>query len=852
MKNFFTAIILFLTFLVASSTSTYAAICEYNTARQCGSLGGCTQGNQCLYNLEGEYFCSSDNTCPSTGIICGTNSNTIGACGPYAGCRVGERCNYSLSGGARCFPDNNCSSIPPAGSCTNNSVSDCTRPVNGTLVGVDVGTNCSTAGYTCQPQGGMTDPNRCICKIAPSPTTSPTITPFITPTPIPTLPPIESTGQSCESTGINTVYPPNSSCFPEVKRVELDIYQYPLTCIPAPEASYKNTVTGTPPSEITVSLTTDLSKVTLGFLGPDSKTISSSNPDNLSKTYLFNTLFDRPSISGTNIPREYFRTYWRVLSSRVQANLKAIYLEYANSSETSLTYHYLNRSSVKSETNTVTLYGELPNCLRKFPVCEDYVKKYQSLSDETKAKYDTLLPFDFENNRGYLALNGSISVESIPYLSAILSGLQGRNGLLNTYTPSNMVNYSLLPATIPSLIENTLHPAISARELFSSCAIPTKTTSATTPYTYPKAPSLSQLVTIPLNNELVSQTDDLCWCPDGNPDCSYSCGSYSGDQNSCENVGCTFSPGEKTYLVTGKADGKHITVLSNPLINNLNNIIAGKGNVGDPSFYRMIVPSFAPVIDKIMISAAGTKVDTAEANTSITKNGNAPVYRENALAQTAMHLIQSCWLVPSSMQSSTMCGVLSDISTDFLCEEDCSTTQPSINLALTFKDRFAGLASRWIGEGNPAVDKYETVVRTASAAGVDPIFALSSWLLESGASNYDGVCIRLGGGDLTSGYCTHLLDFGINKDEIASNYAEGSFFFDQQLARYVQIPNYYKDVCRAEMEQSSCPMRVFTAMFLEGNCTPSAQSDRYYAAIKNIYSLIAPSETFPCYPTTYP
>jgi hypothetical protein len=199
-----------------------------------------------------------------------------------------------------------------------------------------------------------------------------------------------------------------------------------------------------------------------------------------------------------------------------------------------------------------------------------------------------------------------------------------------------------------------------------------------------------------------------------------------------------------------------------------------------------------------------------------------------------------------------MCGILTNVIEPVTCE-NCSSKFPTASSTLLLKAHFVDVASRWIGSGNPlAEEKFNAVVNAAVAAGVNPVFALSSWLLESGASNYDGICLKLGGGDPSSTYCNHLLDFGVFKDEIASGYTTGKSYFSEQLRQYLDLPGYYKDVCKAEMEATSCPMQVFTAMFYDGNCQPSDASDKYYASIKGIYKLIAPAEEFPCYPIAYP
>ena len=593
---------------------------------------------------------------------CG-DAGTVGQCGPSAGCPYTNICSYALSGGYTCGYAANC---PPAPVFCDSitSVPECLVSLGGSTFGVEVGTACPSGG-SCQPQGGpYVDADSCVCQTSPGPTATPTPNPYVTPTinpqatptPLPTLPPIQSTGQPCSSLGKNNIYPPNSSCYSEVKDIQANIAQYPLTCISAPEAIYRSTITGlSAPSIVTVDLVSNLSEATLGFLGPDSDTISSVNPDQIAKKYLFNGLFDRPNYSKEEMPRELFRTYWRVLNSQVQANLKAIFLEASHTQSTKLNYYYLDKDLNRQETDTVSLFNELPSCLKRYPVCDDYIKRYSSLSENTKIRYDTLLPFDFDNSRGYLALNGNISKESISYLTAILNGIQGNNGLLNFYTPSSLIRSSAGYITIPSSIESTLYPNIIATDLFSSCIVPDRTTTATAPKTYPVAPSLTQTISIPVQSQLVSSKHSECTCDLANPPCPYSCGHYDDNQDICEILGCIYTPGENTYELTGRSTGRHITVFNNPLVKSLNDIVIGSGQTGESNYYRMMTPSFAPAVEKISISAPVSSVETSNPNVTV-NNGSSSVFREDGLAQTAMHLLQNCWLVPGDQQSSSKCG----------------------------------------------------------------------------------------------------------------------------------------------------------------------------------------------------
>lgn len=633
MKKFFLTTALLLLYWILSPSFLFAATCDINTAGQCGASGGCSLGQKCTYDIQGNYYCSADNSCPTTNPdICPINSD------------------------ADCLQTVSMETFPGSGQYQN------------VTVGQPIGTSCPTTGYTCQHQGTpYTDSQKCVCTytaLTPTPTNNTSTSPVsaTSPSPLPTIKPIESTGQNCTTLGKNTVYPPNSSCYAEVKKVEANISKYPLTCIVAPEVTYKAEILNeVPPTETTVSVTSDLSAVTLGFLGPDSQTLSSVNPDQIAKKYLFNGLFDRPSYSKNNIPRELFRTYWRMLNSRVQANIKAIYLSATRSQDTKLTFFYLDKKLEQQETDTAILYSELPSCLRRYPVCDDYANKYNSLSGDVRTRYDTLLPFDFNNNRGYITLPGNISKESIPYLSAILHALEGQNGLLSFYSPDWMIKTTPDYATIPISMESTLYSSISAKDLLSTCVI-SKNTSASAPKTYPVSASLTQKVTIPLKSELISSTPNHCYSTGNDlPRCrNVSCSLYDNNPERCllneERGCCYFVEGTTKYELTGKATGRHATVFNNPLINSVNDLIVGKDGQDQSAFYHMLLPSFTPKVEKTIISSPSVQVTTNDSNTTVTNNGTSTVYRENALAQNAMQSLQNCWLVPSDQQTSSKCG----------------------------------------------------------------------------------------------------------------------------------------------------------------------------------------------------
>jgi hypothetical protein len=93
------------------------------------------------------------------------------------------------------------------------------------------------------------------------------------------------------------------------------------------------------------------------------------------------------------------------------------------------------------------LYDKLPGCLREYPACGDALNAYNNLDEETRIQYDTLLPFNLDSVRGYLAQRYlragendpslQILTENLPYVAAVHDMLlQPTYGILNTLSPA--------------------------------------------------------------------------------------------------------------------------------------------------------------------------------------------------------------------------------------------------------------------------------------------------------------------------------------------------------------------------------------------------------------------------------
>lgn len=73
---------------------------------------------------------------------------------------------------------------------------------------------------------------------------------------------------------------------------------------------------------------------------------------------------------------------------------------------------------------------------------------------------------------------------------------------------------------------------------------------------------------------------------------------------------------------------------------------------------------------------------------------------------------------------------------------DCNQNAPAVNIpGLISRAAFAALANRWTGGDNFADECFNDVVGRSIRSGVNPAYALITWLIESGASNY-GVSVE--------------------------------------------------------------------------------------------------------------
>ena len=702
---------------------------------------------------------------PSLAVNCG-DTGTYLECGSLGGCLPGHFCNNTLSSTepyACSFSLTECP-VPPT-PCSQSSDQQCQ--------GKNSFSACSTNSL-CLPQT-INAQNQCTCLPIAIPSTTPTptnSTPFPIITPTPTIEPLTVNGVPCEG----SIYPPNSTCYSQVKQTErvginlvdsnASFLTYPISCIAPPLINYKQTVVGDDPAPNgqvifkKVKLSTDISDAELGFLGPNSTNLAKASPDKLAQTYLFNSLFDRPGTTNDNTSRESFRTYWRMLDSLSQVQVKAYYIEKA----TDHVYYYVDKNSkqrrvvvkelgsaLSSSYPCLSKYqGRLSSCWKNSRYLDQYIALGKN-NPQLREEYDALLPFDFNNMRGYFSNGSMVSEENIPYLRAILTGLKGYRedisvpynillpylgqvsipntvipGLLDYYTPGWAVTPLSLYPTMNKVEEllNTEYPIlkiVAGSLVDSACSAPSSTSPQSSPKTYPNSTpkEFGETIDVPVTSREISSTDNQCFCREDDQYCYYrQCDSYKENYTTCNNRGCDFQEGEKIYELTGSEKGSTITIFNNPYITSLTDLIIGGkqliSNTQDseiialintiadkliapvqPSFFAMLLPSFATEteIEKKLIAAPSSNSSAVPVETEASVNisgGSSTIYRENNLAQESMQLLQNCWLIPSDQQSSKKCGVKKPIG-------ECSLSEEPLTDVCN-KSSFASYAT---GQGTP-------------------------------------------------------------------------------------------------------------------------------------------------------
>lgn len=193
-----------------------------------------------------------------------------------------------------------------------------------------------------------------------------------------------------------------------------------------------------------------------------------------------------------------------------------------------------------------------------------------------------------------------------------------------------------------------------------------------------------------------------------------------------------------------------------------------------------------------------------------------------------------------------------ETSSESICDASCNKNPTSVNMD-GVKESFIADGVRWSygTAGKPRIEKFDAVVAAAKAAGVDPIFILSLWIHESGASNYSAMCTIQGHNNPNSEYCQQIRDFGIDDPDIITKIdSKGNIVEDHfmdQLNAVVNLPGYYYGLCNNK-STAQCPIEYFYAEYRLGQCNPTNVSNgEYGGSMKRIYNILT-SQKFPCYP----
>ncbi len=288
---------------------------------------------------------------------------------------------------------------------------------------------------------------------------------------------------------------PGGTCKSRVPYVHSALEQYAPQCTLTPQGSLSRTSCGIPPTitnlpndpqeYMDVRLLVNYSQLQLGGLGPDHTAWKSIPIDNLARGYPYNALADKPLSVTEDTPKEAFRTWWRLLSLRQQIEAKAEFFQRFRIQDPPIfDSEFAYSQGGSTQTYTISeLESALPSCLKHFPVpnkCRETITfggqrlsayrhtpedVYHNLPETTRAMYDAFLPFDFDNVRGYLALQykdptdflsgenrnrAGVIADNLPYIQALVDILSNKiGGILTALSPQwlNTLRTDTLPTS---------------------------------------------------------------------------------------------------------------------------------------------------------------------------------------------------------------------------------------------------------------------------------------------------------------------------------------------------------------------------------------------------------------------
>ncbi len=481
--------------------------------------------------------------------------------------------------------------------------------------------------------------------------------------------------------------------------------------------------------------------------------------------------------------------------------------------------------------SVLDLARALPACLNSYPVCKDFAKTYLNLSATNRSAYDALLPFNFDNVRGYQVLNQVVYKENLPYVRAIADGLNNaKSGLLNLLSPQWITN--LRSGNLNSDPANPILGDTSGKTSSAELALK----QAIIDYAAPYAPSnclihdngtyLPSPLTLPsnLDGSNVKFNQDV--------DITISSVDRTTEYDSILDANIT------KYNWSGQARGNPVIVVNNPKLEDLSQSIKGP-----QSLTAMFLPGAgeAPNRDLVApVAVLGASDSDTKVEGETFEEGKARIARTSGESQTQLCELRNFHFIPAGLQKSYMncvdpyqtlikAGAVAPPYTGPSGSKtiNCNKEAPEVSVpGINSKSYIADLASRWLsGQGHNYVNEcYNDVIGRAVAAGINPAFALWIWIHESGASNYDA-------------FDHPIQDFGINDASVENN-------FTTQITRFLGLPRSYKAQYPHCYNNSYNEMQNFIRIYFIGAtapdtpCLPTEKTLDYYNIMKGSWDWV--------------
>lgn len=333
------------------------------------------------------------------------------------------------------------------------------------------------------------------------------------------------------------------------------------------------------------------------------------------------------------------------------------------------------------------LVETLPTCLTNYPVCANATREYKNLNPVLKAKYEALMPFDFDNVRGYLVMRyidpvtkedkTEVLGENLPYVMAMTDLLNESNyGVANFLSPDFInkkrattftSNNVAAPETAPGVNYSTsvFKPlSTGAKTVWGldggvgvkGCQLLTKGPMLNAPLTYPTGvPGADSTFTQPIEIPVVLEVkSDKTKCPVYN-DQGVVIGEGPQVQVSLDNSNKTraeFSPVQDSY-------GRSIAVFNNPKMLDISRTISeGDGGQANYSLVNQFLPSFAQEkFEDIPMRAPVAKYSVNGTDSKSIGGTSKPiekqVARKDGQAEADLCVLRNFWLIPAGMQKAT-------------------------------------------------------------------------------------------------------------------------------------------------------------------------------------------------------